>query len=312
MAIIRSKRTRNFTVLNNDLIRDTTLSFKARGLLQYMLSMPDDWKFYVSELAKHSSKEGEGAIRSAITELEEAGYMRRIRKRGKGGKFEAVDWEVLDEPAFSPHVKKPHVDKPQVEEPHVANDQLLNTNGLSTNCTKDNRSTDKSVDRVSEKEVESNFDKLWKLYPRKEGKKKAFEAYKRAIKKGTTNKEIQTGIVNYLAQIKAQGTAKQYIKQGSTWFNGECWNDEYNLGQEKSPVNSKTVSSSASAERTVSDLEREERESRRDAFPMQYKNHPEWFTDEDVQNIIEEFPELKEKVLEIERARATSDRNTAK
>lgn len=312
MAIIRSKRTRNFTVLNNDLIRDTTLSFKARGLLQYMLSMPDDWKFYVSELAKHSSKEGEGAIRSAITELEEAGYMRRIRKRGKGGKFEAVDWEVLDEPAFSPHVKKPHVDKPQVEEPHVANDQLLNTNGLSTNCTKDNRSTDKSVDRVSEKEVESNFDKLWKLYPRKEGKKKAFEAYKRAIKKGTTNKEIQTGIVNYLAQIKAQGTAKQYIKQGSTWFNGECWNDEYNVGGSSSPVNPKNVPSSAPADRTVADLEREERESRRDAFPMQYKNHPEWFTDEDVQNIIEEFPELREKVLEIERARATSDRNTAK
>lgn len=312
MAIIRSKRTRNFTVLNNDLIRDTTLSFKARGLLQYMLSMPDDWKFYVSELAKHSSKEGEGAIRSAITELEEAGYMRRIRKRGKGGKFEAVDWEVLDEPAFSPHVKKPHVDKPQVEEPHVANDQLLNTNELSTNCTKDNRSTDKSIDRVSVKQLEEDFNKLWKLYPRKEGKKKAFESYKRAIKNGTTNKEIQTGIVNYLAQIRVQRTSKQYIKQGSTWFNGECWNDEYNVSGNSSPVNSKTVSSSASAERTVSDLEREERESRRDAFPMQYKNHPEWFTDEDVQNIIEEFPELKEKVLEIERTRATSDRNTAK
>lgn len=307
MAIIRSKRTRNFTVLNNDLIRDATLSFKARGLLQYMLSMPDDWKFYVSELAKHSSKEGEGAIRSAITELEETGYMRRIRKRGKGGKFEAVDWEVLDEPAFSPHVKKPHVD-----EPHVANDQLLNTNKLNTDNTKDNRSTDKSIDRVSVKQLEEDFSKLWKLYPRKDGKKKAFETYKRAIKNGTTNKEIQTGIVNYLTQIKIQGTPKQYIKQGSTWFNQECWNDEYNLGQEKSSVNSKTVSSSASAERTVSDLEREERESRRDAFPMQYKNHPEWFTDEDVQNIIEEFPELKEKVLEIERARATSDRNTAK
>ena len=44
---------------------------------------------------------------------------------------------------------------------------------------------------------------------------------------------------------------------------------------------------------------------------MQYKNHPEWFTDEDVQNIIEEFPELREVVAEIDRARATSDRNTA-
>lgn len=170
----------------------------------------------------------------------------------------------------------------------------------------------KTFNNNVQKQLEEDFEKLWKLYPKKSGKPKAFSAYKRAIKKGVTNKEIQTGIVKYLTQIKVQGTTKEYIKNGSTWFNQECWNDEYNLGQEKSPVNSKTVSSSASAERTVSDLEREERESRRDAFPMQYKNHPEWFTDEDVQNIIEEFPELKEKVLEIERARATSDRNTAK
>ncbi len=161
------------------------------------------------------------------------------------------------------------------------------------------------------KQLEEDFEKLWKLYPRKEGKKKAFEAYKRAIKNGTTNKEIQTGIVNYLTQIRVQRTNKQYIKQGSTWFNGECWNDEYNVGQERSPVNPKTVPSSAPAERTVADLEREQRESRRDAFPMQYKNHPEWFNEETIKNILEEFPELREKVAEIDRARTTSDSNTA-
>ncbi len=161
------------------------------------------------------------------------------------------------------------------------------------------------------KQLEEDFEKLWKLYPRKEGKKKAFEAYKRAIKNGTTNKEIQTGIVNYLTQIRVQRTNKQYIKQGSTWFTGECWNDEYNVGQERSPVNPKTVPSSAPAERTVADLEREQRESRRDAFPMQYKNHPEWFNEETIKNILEEFPELREKVAEIDRARATSDSNTA-
>lgn len=161
------------------------------------------------------------------------------------------------------------------------------------------------------KQLEEDFEKLWKLYPRKEGKKKAFEAYKRAIKNGTTNKEIQTGIVNYLTQIRVQRTNKQYIKQGSTWFNGECWNDEYNVGQERYPVNPKTVPSSAPAERTVADLEREQRESRRDAFPMQYKNHPEWFNEETIKNILEEFPELREKVAEIDRARATSDSNTA-
>lgn len=161
------------------------------------------------------------------------------------------------------------------------------------------------------KQLEEDFEKLWKLYPRKEGKKKAFETYKRAIKNGTTNKEIQTGIVNYLTQIKVQGTDKKYIKQGSTWFNGECWNDEYNVGGSSSPVNPKTVPSSAPADRTVADLEREQRESRRDAFPIQYKEHPEWFNEETIKNILEEFPELREKVAEIDRARATSDSNTA-
>lgn len=181
----------------------------------------------------------------------------------------------------------------------------------SNRTSNTNDQNSKKISQSGIKQLEEDFNKLWKLYPRKEGKKKAFEAYKRAIKNGTTNKEIQTGIVNYLTQIRVQRTNKQYIKQGSTWFNGECWHDEYNLGQEKSPVNPKTVPSSAPAERTVSDLEREERESRRDAFPMQYKNHPEWFNEETIKNILEEFPELREKVAEIDRARATSDSNTA-
>lgn len=178
-----------------------------------------------------------------------------------------------------------------------------------TSNTNDQNSKNNSQSGI--KQLEEDFNKLWKLYPRKEGKKKAFEAYKRAIKNGTTNKEIQTGIVNYLTQIRVQKTNKQYIKQGSTWFNGECWNDEYNVGGSSSPVNPKTVPSSAPAERTTLDLEREERESRRDALPMQYKNHPEWFSEETIKSILEEFPELREKVAEIDRARATSNRNTA-
>ena len=189
--------------------------------------------------------------------------------------------------------------------PYLENDKENNTFSNTSN----NDQSD--LKKIREKQLDEDFNKLWKLYPRKEGKKKDFEAYKRAIKNGTTNKEIQTGIVNYLTQIKVQGTSKQYIKQGSTWFNGECWNDEYNVGGSSSPVNPKTVPSSAPAERTTLDLEREERESRRDAFPMQYKNHPEWFSEETIKSILEEFPELREVVAEIDRARATSNRNTA-
>lgn len=301
MVKVKRQRKSNFTVIDNTVLQDTELTFKAKGLFAYLWSQSDEWNFYETEVVKHS-KDGISSLRSGIHELEERGYLQRKRIRVKG-KLKDSMW-ILSE--------TPNLENLSLENLNLENSTLINTNSNNTNLNKDNRSSDKSSDRVSEKQLEEDFEKLWKLYPKKSGKPKAFSAYKRAIKKGVTNKKIQTGIVKYLTQIKVQGTTKEYIKNGSTWFDQECWNDEYNLGQEKSPVNSKTVSSSASAERTVSDLEREERESRRDAFPMQYKNHPEWFTDEDVQNIIEEFPELKEKVLEIERARATSDRNTAK
>lgn len=76
--------------------------------------------------------------------------------------------------------------------------------------------------------VDSDFDKLWALYPRKEGKKAALKKYKEVVKKGTaTNKQIQDGIVVYKKHIKAEKIEPKYIKQGGTFFNGECWNDEY-------------------------------------------------------------------------------------
>ena len=71
------------------------------------------------------------------------------------------------------------------------------------------------------------FEELWSKYPRKEGKKAAFASYQRAKKKGTTFDDVHTGILNYLDYIKAKKISTQYIKQGSTWFNGEHWNDEY-------------------------------------------------------------------------------------
>ncbi|MEQ7217848.1 helix-turn-helix domain-containing protein [Vagococcus fluvialis] len=73
------------------------------------------------------------------------------------------------------------------------------------------------------------FEDIWEYYPkgRKQGKDKAYKAYKKAIQEGTTDQEIINGIENYKKQIKLQQTELKFIKQGSTWFNGKCWNDEY-------------------------------------------------------------------------------------
>lgn len=80
----------------------------------------------------------------------------------------------------------------------------------------------------AEAEIQTEFETLWKMYPRKLGKPKALKAYIKARKNGTTYEQVEQGIKNYLAEIKAKKTAAEYIKHGSTWFNGECWNDEYN------------------------------------------------------------------------------------
>ena len=71
------------------------------------------------------------------------------------------------------------------------------------------------------------FEKLWKLYPRKAGKKKALEAYKRSRKSGATFEQVQDGIQRYVESIEANGTPKQFVLMGQTFFNQERWNDEF-------------------------------------------------------------------------------------
>ena len=83
---------------------------------------------------------------------------------------------------------------------------------------------------VSTVSLESEFEILWKLYPRKEGKSNALKDYIKARKDKkcpVTMEEVQAGIKRYAAYVKANGITKRYIKQGSTWFHQHCWEDEY-------------------------------------------------------------------------------------
>lgn len=76
----------------------------------------------------------------------------------------------------------------------------------------------------------AEFEELWKMYPRKEGKKAALAAYIKARTrkdKPVQKVDVYMGIVNYNAAIKAAGTPVQYIMQGSTFFRGERWTDDF-------------------------------------------------------------------------------------
>ena len=93
----------------------------------------------------------------------------------------------------------------------------------------DNKPDNKPNNKKIEKEFENEFETLWEIYPRKVSKKEALKCYIRARKNGVDYDIVKRGIENYNQFIRQNGVKKEYIKHGSTWFNQECWNDEYNI-----------------------------------------------------------------------------------
>ena len=87
MTIVRSPRLeRDFTILPNRALRDPYISYRARGVLAYVLSMPDNWRTSAETLARQGA-EGRDALRAAINELIVAGYARRVKSQDERGRF---------------------------------------------------------------------------------------------------------------------------------------------------------------------------------------------------------------------------------
>ena len=104
----------------------------------------------------------------------------------------------------------------------------------------DTKSNSIKSNNVSKNNIENNiiseFETLWKMYPRKQGKTKALKAYQKAIKEGVSFETVEQGIKDYCEYIKKSKTKAEYIKHGSTWFNGYCWNDEYTEGKTEGKI----------------------------------------------------------------------------
>ena len=96
MATLRKEKKNNFTVIDNAIFKDRTLSFKAKGLLCQMLSLPDGWEYSVKGLAALASDKY-SAITSGLKELEEAGYFRR-EQRFDHGKFAGYEYIISETP----------------------------------------------------------------------------------------------------------------------------------------------------------------------------------------------------------------------
>lgn len=119
MAVFRVDKTRDYTVMSNHHLRNTSLSLKAKGLLSLMLSLPDTWDYTTKGLAR-ICKDGIDSICAGVRELEEQGYVVRERIRGSNGQLGAIEYTILEQP----REPEPKQEKPERENPVQANPVL--------------------------------------------------------------------------------------------------------------------------------------------------------------------------------------------
>ena len=204
MALIRSRHNfdDHFTQIPNAWLRDQRLSFKAIGLLAQIMSHNPGWVMSIESLAKYNGV-GKDQVRSAIKELEEAGYLVRTQTRTKTQQFAETEWRTFDP-------TEPVTEKPMAENPMTANPTPKKNN--------------LKEEQIKETLVHPDalFDEWWKIYPRKQSKASAKRAFKGALKKC----EYEILFASAQRYAKDPNRVDQYTKMAATWLANECWGDD--------------------------------------------------------------------------------------
>lgn len=156
MSIRRGARKQSFTQIDN-IVFTSNLSYRAIGLLSFLLSKPDNWSVSVAHLVntvkESGNPTGRDAVYSIIKELEEKGFILREMKR-KAGKMDGIDYVVYDTPqtdkplTVSPLTDLPETVEPKTDKPLTADttlvitelelntDNLVNTDNNNINAPK--------------------------------------------------------------------------------------------------------------------------------------------------------------------------------
>ena len=174
MAVFRVEKNKGYTVMSNHHLRNKELSLKAKGLLSQMLSLPEDWDYTLAGLSL-INREKIDAIREAVRELENAGYIQRSRERDEKGRLRGTTYVIYEQP---PKLDLPTLEKPTLEKPMLEKPTLENPTQLNTKRTKKRKrqNTDRSItdsipfpsgfpDAPAQKRTEAKeaFESYWEL-----------------------------------------------------------------------------------------------------------------------------------------------------
>lgn len=234
--VFRVRKTRNYTVMSNYHLKEKNMSLKAKGLLTVLLSLPDEWDYSIDGLVA-ICKENETAIKSALAELKEYGYLvieKKMPNETRSGRIE-YEYNVFEEPV------KQDREKQGVENQGVVFQGLENQGQLNTNYNgiKELNTNYKTPLPPAGGEAEKNalhalFEQFWEQYPRKVDKKGTERVFLRI-------KGIADLMPTILSALDRQKRSEQWTKDGGqfiphpkTWLNQERWNDKTEIARDNS------------------------------------------------------------------------------
>lgn len=152
------KKENNFTSITNKLLQDKNLSCAAKGLLVYMLSLPEDWNYSISGL-ESCLKEGKKAIRTMLKELQDNGYLVIEKTNGYKGRYE-YNYIVYEEQQKElSTLSTPDTPKGDVVEGDVVRGTQQNNNKTNNKITKGVHSTHNTLTQSQKDYLLNKYDK---------------------------------------------------------------------------------------------------------------------------------------------------------
>lgn len=198
---------------NTDIVRRAIEIFQQMGIIEIL----DNGAMFMLDIENYIGKSSTEADRRRA-------YDRRIAAEKKQLQLDNNSNDLIVEKSCEKSHE--HIDIELNTNKNIESDIKLESN------QENNIVIAKANDSLSKSQLEEEFNRLWKDYPKKQGKANAYKAYIKARKNGTPKEQIFNGLNAYIAYIEIEKIKYQFIKQGSTWFNQECWNDDYSIKRE--------------------------------------------------------------------------------
>ena len=220
------------TILDHPL---NTMRIALQTLEQFnMIDVTSDGKIDVLNWEKHQSTDKMARIAQQNRERQQRYYYRnKLRELG-------LDVDSKD---FTDDLEELKKMTEELEEPNVSptlpNDTEVRSKKSEVRGKKlevNNIEQEKPSNKLPEEDLKADFDSIWKEYPNKKGKARAFTAYKKAIKDGVDNQTIINGISSYKKEIEIKRTKPEYIKHGANWFRDWNWEDDYQTTTQNKPL----------------------------------------------------------------------------